>query len=258
MSEAEISQIFHVPNTMVDSQILVKDMLDALSTSQGKVPSLAVDLEGLNLGNSDGSIYLMQIYDSESRHLYSVDIYTLGQAVFSIPASDGVKILAKTLECAEVLKKFCDVRADSHALFKEFGVRLQGVKDVQNLQLASRDHPRAREFRPGLDRVIRSWIPLDERTNVSDYKAKGRNLCNRFGYELFSVRPLRRDLMIYAGNDVLFLQRIYSGQIKYMSEERLESADAETNKWLLKTQDPEYSPAETRKEKAMVRWPVCV
>jgi exonuclease 3'-5' domain-containing protein 1 len=194
----------------------------------------------------------MQIYDSESRYLYFVDIYTLGQAAFSTPASDDVKTLARILESADTIKIFFDVRADSRALFKEFAIKLQGVKDVQHVELARRDNPRQRTFRPGLARLLNQWVASEERKDVADHKAKGRRLCARFGYELFSVRPLRRDLMLYAGNDVLHLQSLYSNLTRFLSEERLGSADVETNRRLLETHDPQYSPNETG---ARVEWP---
>ena len=55
------------------------------------------------------------------------------------PASNGETTPGTVLESAEILKLFCDVSGDSYALFSEFGIRVRGIKDVQNMQIAHRD-----------------------------------------------------------------------------------------------------------------------
>lgn len=42
------------------------------------------------------------------------------------------------------------------------------------------------------------------------YKNSGREICSKWGYVHFSVRPLRTDLAVYAANDVLLLPRVYN------------------------------------------------
>ncbi|KAF7512893.1 hypothetical protein GJ744_011996 [Endocarpon pusillum] len=201
-------------------------MLDMLPTSHE--PRLSIDLEGLDLGKKKGEIHLVQLYDSFCHHLYIIDVCTLGPAAFSTPASDGKMTLRKILESDWILKLICDVRSDARALFQEFKIHLHGIKDIQNIELASRRDPTERRWRKGLSRLIERYADLStEQMNKSQaYKNNGRYLCQDYGFVQFSVRPLRKDLTVYAANDVLYLPRIYSNLIKDMSLERVRSADA--------------------------------
>jgi ribonuclease D len=59
---------------------------------------------------------------------------------------------------------------------------------------------------------------------------------------------------VYAGNDVLYLHRIYSKLVSGMSEERLRSADLDTEKRFREIQQPEYDPDKTRDEMTATNW----
>ena len=254
-TETDISQLLNLPYKFVNSEAMVVAMLDDLSISHSEIPLLSIDIEGLNLGKKDGQTYLMQIYDSQSHRVYNVDIYTLGRAAFTTPASNGEINLEMVLESAEILKLFCDVRGDSYALFSEFGIRLQGIQDVQNVQVASRPTARSRRWRPSLDRLIldHARLPYAEQKAAEGYKKAGKDLCRGFGYEQFSVRPLRGDLAVYAANDVLYLGNIRNNLVASMTEERLTSADIQTERSILRTHQPDYNPNNTGNS-AAVGW----
>jgi hypothetical protein len=59
----DISQLLQVPYTFVNTEALVREMLDALPLYHSDTPLLSVDVEGLDLGKRHGETYLMQIYD---------------------------------------------------------------------------------------------------------------------------------------------------------------------------------------------------
>lgn len=241
---ADISQLLGLPYTFVNTRAMVKSMLDALPTFPSVVPLLSIDLEGLNLGKQGSRTYLMQIYDSHSEHLYIVDLLHTGLRTFDFPASNGKTTLRTIMQSTKVPKLFCDVRADSRALFKKCRIRFAGIKDVQNIEIASRRDPMRRQRRAGLSALIHRHADLsdEEMDQAREYKESGRRICQQWGYVQFSVRPLRGDLAVYAGNDVLYLPRIYSKLISEMSQERLSSADMETEKSIRWTHNPEYDP----------------
>lgn len=160
LAHTDISQLLQVPYTFVDTEALVRRMLDALPTYHSETPLLSIDLEGLDLGKSNGETYLMQIYDCKAHHLYTIDILTLGRKAFQTSASAGKWTLRKLLQSAWVLKLFCDIRGDSRALFTQFGIHLRGIKDIQNIELASRREPHRRHWRHGLVRLIESYGSL--------------------------------------------------------------------------------------------------
>ncbi len=153
-TNTDVAQVLKVPYTFVDSTESVTSMLDTLATFESEEPLLSIDLEGLDLGKKKGEIHLIQIYDSFCPHVYTIDVCTLGGAAFSTPARTSTMTLGMVLESSCVLKLFCDVRGDSLALFKDFKVHLRGVKDIQNIELASRRDPTRREWRNGLSRLI--------------------------------------------------------------------------------------------------------
>lgn len=217
-------------------------MLDALPRFAFDNPLLSMDLEGLNLGKSNGVTYLLQIYDCLSHHLDIVDICVLGHIAFSTLASNGETTLKGILESPDMLKLFCDARGDSYALFREFGIRLQGVKDLQDIQMASRRDLSDRRWRSGLAALIHRYAELseEEKDRILVYKKNGRDFCSKWRFVQFSIRPLRGDLTVYAGNNVLLLPKIYSNLVWKMSAERLESADVETEKSILETQNSQY------------------
>ena len=255
-TDTDVSQLLKVPYTFVDSKELVTSMLDMLPTFHSQPPRLSIDLEGLDVGKKRGEIHLMQIYDSFCHHLYIIDVCMLGPAAFSTPASDGKTTLRKILQSAWILKLFCDVRSDSRALFQEFEIHLRGIKDIQNMELASRRDPTGRQWRSGLPRLIDRYADLstEQMNEFLAYKNNGREICEKWGFVQFSVRPLRKDLAVYAANDVLYLPRIHSNLMEIMSLERIRSADFATQKSILRTHCLEYDPDQSGKPMSAANW----
>jgi 3'-5' exonuclease len=252
----DVSQVLGVPYMFVDTEVQVKSMLDALPTFGANVPLLSIDLEGFNLGRRKGNAYLLQIYDSHSHRLYIVDLCKLREDAFSILASDGETSLKAILENGDILKLFCDVRGDAYALYKEFKIILRGIEDVQNLHLASRRHPTTRQWRTGLATLIDQYAGLSaaERTWALAHKESGRQICRDYGLIQFGVRPLRGDLAVYAGNNVLHLYRIYDNLVAGMTVERLESADFRTLVSIFVRTRSDYDPDEASDNAATVDW----
>jgi exonuclease 3'-5' domain-containing protein 1 len=257
----DISQLLQVPYTFVDTEALVKEMLDALPIYHSDTPLLSVDVEGLDLGKSHGETYLIQISDSHSHHLYTIDILTLGHQAFQTTATAGKWTLRKLLQSVWVLKLFCDIRSDSRALFTQFGIHLRGIKDIQNMELASRQEPHKRHWRNGLVRLIDSYggLTWEEKRRFRTYKTSGQAVCKSWGYSQFGVRPLRADLALYAVNDVFYLHRVYEKLTWFLSKvspERVESADLATQENILRTHRPDYDvdPGQGRPMQA-ASWP---
>lgn len=231
-TKTDISQLLKVPYTFIDSREMITSMLDMLATFHSEEFLLSIDLEGFDLGKRKGEIHLMQIYDSFRHHIHTIDVCELGYTAFSTPASDGQTTLEGVLQSACILKLFCDVRGDSRALFQQFRIQLRGVKDIQNIELASRRDPTGRQWRHSLQRLIDDHADLstEQMDDFRAYKENGREICQKWGFAQFGVRPLRKDLAVYAANDVLYMPRIYNNLVKNTSVERLQSADSATQK----------------------------
>ena len=127
-------------HTLVDTSVAMKILLDALLQCKGNLtiesnlsattPTLFLDLEGVRLSRN-GSISLIQLFDSSREHTYLIDVHVLGATAFSTRGSGQLAMSLKDiLESATIPKVFFDVRNDSNTLFAYFGVALKNIIDL--------------------------------------------------------------------------------------------------------------------------------
>jgi len=159
---------------------------------------MALDLEGIKLSRT-GSICLLQVYDGQTVYLF--DVWTLKFLTFS----SG---LATILENNKVAKLMFDCRQDSDSLYHQFGVKLEGVIDLQVLEVVYRYHrvgqpPR---FVYGLGRAI-------EEVNIVmplRYKEQRESAKQLFSSEsTWKERPLHGDIVTYCKEDIKAIYRLY-------------------------------------------------
>lgn len=125
---------------IIDSRRVLRAFIDGLPDFKGSDPSLYIDLKGNNLSRN-GTLSLITILVEPRHTVHLLDITTLGGDAFSIAGSSG-QTIKRILESREVVKVFFDVRNDSDALSGLYNVRVEGIEDLQLLELASRDPPR--------------------------------------------------------------------------------------------------------------------
>jgi exonuclease 3'-5' domain-containing protein 1 len=150
-----------ISTTFVNSTAAISALVDTLTNLPTNPPSIYVDLEGIELSRT-GSISLISILVQPTlsrRHAYLVDIYTMGSIAFT---TTGLlkKTLKAILESPDISKVFFDVRNDSDALYAHFAISLQGIIDVQLMELASRGPFASRKCVNGLGRCIDYDLPL--------------------------------------------------------------------------------------------------
>jgi hypothetical protein len=117
---------------LVDNPVRLRLALEALTEDGGVGEAVAVDLEGVNLGDIvDGIITSVQLCRNGRGTVYIVDLLALGKGAFVGPYS-----LRDLLEDADTPKLFWDCRTDGRALHHLHGIKMQGVVDLQLLQIA--------------------------------------------------------------------------------------------------------------------------
>lgn len=143
--------------------------------------------------------------------VHLVDVFRLqGHAFDTVGTTE--KTLKNLLE-DQYIKIFFDVRNDSDALFSHFGVKLNGVIDLQLVEYASR--PRAGRLVKGLAKCISEdchW-GLAERRKWTLIKEAGQKLFapEKGGtYAVFHERPLPDALQDYCVQDVMVLPKLLS------------------------------------------------
>ncbi|KAL6406080.1 uncharacterized protein AUP68_10641 [Ilyonectria robusta] len=102
----------------VDNTAALSKMVDSLDGLPTVLPSMFIDLEGVNLSRH-GTVSILQIYILPAKCTYLIDVYTLRHECFSTPGENG-RTLKEILESELIPKVFFDVRNDSDALHAHF------------------------------------------------------------------------------------------------------------------------------------------
>lgn len=179
---------------------------------------MAIDSEGVDLGQPGGSLSLIQIAarkpGSSGLSIYIVDVTLLDWRAFhhridpSNPSSPSLKSL---LESQEVTKLLFDARSDASALSRQFNVRLRGCYDLQLAEVAVRQmkSPGA-GWLMGLDKALGSCLPATAAMNEDllwgsqvskTYHQSGK-------MQIWKERPLSEELLQYAAADVRYLHKL--------------------------------------------------
>ncbi|KAF9882708.1 hypothetical protein FE257_005503 [Aspergillus nanangensis] len=114
--------------------------------------------------------------------------------------------IKRILESPTTLKVLFDARRDSDALFSLYGISLDGIRDVQLMELGTRRGSKC--FLSSLEECIKndSTISVAEKKVWKKIKNDGREL---LGYVL-NERPVRPEVQRYCAGDVIFLPELFN------------------------------------------------
>ncbi|KAI1414161.1 ribonuclease H-like domain-containing protein [Hypoxylon sp. FL1857] len=227
---------------LVDTPQALSDVLDAIEGLPTNPPSLYIDLEGANLSRY-GTISILQIYVRPTSQTYLIDIKVLGSKAFSTPGSSG-RTFKGVLESEMIQKVIFDVRRDSDALFGLYNVSLDGMQDLQLMELATR--PTKKFYVSGLSKCIEKDLTLSW-ADVSAFKAtkeKGLKLFDpKLGgsYQVFNERPLSEEVRQYCIQDVHYLPTLWDCYNNMLDPQWRARVQAETKKRISRSQAPRYN-----------------
>ncbi|KAI1132566.1 ribonuclease H-like domain-containing protein [Nemania abortiva] len=203
--------------TIVDTPKGVADLVDLVERQDTKLgdqqPTLYIDIEGKQPSRF-GTISLLTVLiypGSGPQEYYIVDIHTLGSTSFSTIGSCG-KSLRDVLESPRILKVFFDVRNDADALRAHYGVELQGVLDVQVMEVACRPRIDHERYTYNLSRCMGGILSDLEQAHWKRHKEIGERLWNPQkggSYDVFNARPLSKGIIQSCVTDVQYLPRLY-------------------------------------------------
>jgi exonuclease 3'-5' domain-containing protein 1 len=153
-------------------------------------------LEGIGLG-CHGFISILSLYIAPTKKTYLIDIHSLGEAAFSTTTNSGTS-LKTVLESSTIPKVVFDICNDSDALFSLFQISVDGIKDLQLMELAFRTG--SRKFVSGLAKCIEKESPISTaaKTEWRLTKERGRRLFapEKGGcYDIFNERPLKPEII---------------------------------------------------------------
>lgn len=180
---------------------VMKELQEMIKNKQ----MIAVDCEGVNLSRF-GSVTLINIGTREL--VYLIDILKIGNSVFD----DGLRSI---LEDSGIEKLMFDCREDADALLHIHKVRLNGVLDVQILEVNNRIHV----YRNGYTKIrslkhcLELYVIDDTLVNI---KLQGRSSMN-MSSNIWEKRPLDENMLKYASVDILSLFKLYDALRTRMS-----------------------------------------
>jgi exonuclease 3'-5' domain-containing protein 1 len=191
---------------MIDSPSALKNFINNLPDCKGLEPSLYIDLEGNNLSRY-GTLSLITVLVEPQHTTHLVDVTSLGNDAFTVAGSDG-RTLKSILESQEIVKVFFDIRNDSDALFGIYDIRVEGIEDLQLMELASRSF--SRRTVNGLAKCIErdAQITATEKIQWKKTKDLGRKLfAPELGgtYAVLDQRPLPPQMISYCVQDVVHM-----------------------------------------------------
>jgi exonuclease 3'-5' domain-containing protein 1 len=197
--------------TVIDSANTLLSLLDNLIGLAVDPPSLYLELEGVQLGRH-GSVSIISLYVLPRKKIYLIDIHRLGKTAFSTTNSSATS-LKTILESPTIPKVIFDIRNDSDALFSHYGISVDGIKDVQLMELATRKG--SKNFVAGLAKCIEKDSRVSTAAKVEWQRTKegARRLYapEKGGhYEIFNERPIRPEIVQYCAQDVALLPGLYN------------------------------------------------
>ncbi|KAG6152621.1 hypothetical protein E4U37_003741 [Claviceps purpurea] len=207
------------------------------------LPTLYVDLEGCQLSRN-GTISIVTIYATTLATAYIVDVHKLGKSAFTTANTTGTTLKA-ILESANIKKVIFDVRNDSDALFHHFQISLQGVQDLQLMELAARG--KNRRSVAGLAKCIQNDSPISKAEKMKWDQLKKSTIClfepKKGGrYEVFNERPFRDGILKYCAGDVALLPGLYDVYDKKLTAEWRDRVRAATLDRVRLSQSASYEP----------------
>lgn len=229
--------------SIVNTVASTKTLLDCFENLPTHPPSLYLDLEGVRLSRH-GSISIIQVFVLPIKHIFLIDIHILQNDAFYIPNLSGTT-LKSVLESELVPKVFFDVRNDADALFAHFRICMQGVCDIQLLEVATRSY--SKEKVVGLAQCIErnTELPAEAKKTWKATKESGRALFrseDSGSYEIFNIRPIPQGIVDYCANDIVHLPVLWNTYSRKLSKEWASRVEEETHNRLLMSQAVSYEP----------------
>lgn len=228
--------------TLIDTIDSLSSLIPSFCGLPTSPPSLYFDFEGQDLGK-DGTIDIIQIYVLPLKHTYLIDVHVLRDAAFTTTSTTSAPTssLKTILESPHIPKCFFDLRNDSNALFFLYGVSIQGVQDIQLMELARRPGI----YVNGLARCIEkdaglNWSAAEAFRKTKDEGIKLFMPSKGGSYAVFCERPMKTKILDYCVQDVKYLPTLwqrYKTTDDYL-QRRIESATLERIKL---SKDPKFS-----------------
>lgn len=165
----------------------------------GRKPTLYIDLNGRHVSRN-GKISVMTIYEPIDNTVCLIDIRVLGHKAFEARLGHHHS-LKMILESPRITKVFFDVRNDADALYKHYNISLQGVCDIQLIELGARTG--SKKYVSGLEKCINMDSSLSARQKVEWLR------CREKVKAVGNPRFRSQDFEKYCAGQVIWLPELF-------------------------------------------------
>lgn len=226
------SSIDELNTLFVEKLTLIQDELVPITTIEElkdaslhlKMSSIvAFDCEGVSLSRVGPCTLMQLVGDRDQKKVFIVDLVVCTAKMLE---EAGIKAL---LEDASLIKICWDGRMDCDALLHQFNIRVNGILDLQTLDIFYR---RAEGYRPrfvnGYAFGVTTYASLSSSDNA-DFERLKNQMINELScvkgvrcFEFWRNRPLSQIVLQYAANDVLHMFAIRTKLLQKIKKTEIE------------------------------------
>ncbi|EZF35290.1 hypothetical protein TMEN_5638 [Trichophyton mentagrophytes] len=198
----------------VDSSNKLEGFLSELRELDMDPVPLFVEFKGRDISR-DGSLSIISIYVRPLNKIYLINIHSIGMDGTSYTEDFRGTTLQSIFQCSVLRKAFFDVRGASNILFHNHGFTLDGIVDIQLMELATRNG--SREFLRGLATCVRNDSPLsvEEKKRWEEYDEFRRHIfspeitSDSDFAKLWTKSPISTEIKDHCVCSLVALSRLY-------------------------------------------------
>jgi len=224
----------------LDTESGIAELINHIVASPPCNCLLFVDIAGERLSR-DGTISLLQILLFPSNTIYMIDVHKLGFTAFSVNGYAGWT-LKQVLEAPQIVKVFFDVRNDSAALHACYNIKLDGVRDLQLMELAACS---SKKYVHGLRHCIEQSCRItgEQKNGWVKNHVQGLNLfVPAWGgmFDIFNARPLNHEILSFCAQQVYYLPLLWQEYNFVLSSEWQDCASYSARQRVIASQDANF------------------
>uniref|UniRef100_A0A8C9GVT8 3'-5' exonuclease domain-containing protein n=1 Tax=Piliocolobus tephrosceles TaxID=591936 RepID=A0A8C9GVT8_9PRIM len=179
--------IFYI-NNLEDCKKYIKDIHQEFIKK--KINVIGLDIEGYKIGRY-GIVSILQICLSD---VYIFDLYKCDNNYLII------KYIKNLLENEEIIKVLHDCREDCSILYNQYNIKLNNVFDCQVAYNLFLKKTKKEQYQISYDDLLYKYLFLNNNNKIYFHK------CISIDPKIYLERPISKELMHYAIQDVLYLK----------------------------------------------------
>ncbi|KAI6080213.1 hypothetical protein F4821DRAFT_68875 [Hypoxylon rubiginosum] len=205
--------------TNVNSPETLSSLIENLQGLLIKPPSIFLDTEQFR----DGKVVFLHLSVPLQNTIYRIQIDGPGGVDLSTKNAAG-ESLSTILQSDKIPKVVFDVRGISKALFDQHNLSLDGIRDLQLMELASRDGRQSKKYVAGLAKCVETDIPASNEARKRWFESDSVDGNSSFGVLGNTLRSSMKRVKIFPTLWNIYYERLRRpGEAFWHSNSRFEA-----------------------------------